>query len=450
LIVKAAKVRKYKTINIKIIIKTIRKLPMTTATVTSTDPLVSSVLKTLSIDELEVGMFVTTVILKERQNRVKNQGVVNSQRTIESLKKQGVTQVVIKCDSQEDTRLNTSQDIQEQQQKNVQSGSIENSATNDKKQSTAPLTSLNQEFNRSCEIYDNTSDNIQALFNKAKNQQDLSPQAVSLLAGEITESVIRNEYAITILTRIRHHSTYQWEHATNCAILTCGFALFLGLNKETAQTMTLGALLHDIGVAKVPKGIIEKSSSLSVNEMDVIKKHLAWGHQLCKRDGFTDPIIMDMLINHHERLDGSGYPRGLKKEKLSKLARITAIIDVYDAMTGSKNYKAGQQPINAFRYLLAQKEQFDQELVQQFIKFLGVHPVGSLVQLSNEKIAVVTEGNRADPLRPRVKVFYSIKLQHLVKPKDCDLAIDSVSIITSVRAEDHNINSSRVIRDVIS
>jgi len=394
-------------------------------------------LKTLPINDLKVGMFVTTVILNDRKNKVKNQGRVNTQRTIESLKKQGVTQVIIQCQDQENADT-----LQEEAIKQKQPSPQVNAQTTS--------SSLNDEFTRSCEIYDNTSKCIQDLINRAQSQKSLSPEAISLLAGEITDSVIRNEYAITILTRIRHHSTYQWEHATNCAILVCGFALFLGLNKKTAQQMTLGALLHDIGLAKVPNSIIDKPAKLTINELNVVKKHLLWGHQLCKRDGFTDPIIMDMLINHHERLDGSGYPRGMKQDKLSKLARITAIIDVYDAMTADKVYKQSQQPIGALRFLLGQKEKFDQSLVQQFIKYLGVHPVGSLVQLSDDKLAVIVEGNRSEPLKPKVKVFYSLKLQQYVKAKDCDLANSPLTIITSVRAEDFNINSAKVIRDIVS
>lgn len=401
-------------------------------------------LKTLSIDELEIGMFVTTLILKHSKSKVKNQGRVNSQSTIISLKKQGVTQVIIKLETDKATSLVTTEQKPDKQH-NL------NLTTKEELLTAGAVTlpcSLNEEFSRSCEIYDDSNKKIQDLFNQAQSQKNLSPQAISLLASEITNSVIRNQYAITILTRIRHHSTYQWEHATNCAILVCGFAFFLGLNKETAEKMTLGALLHDIGVAKIPKGIIEKPGKLTVNEMDIVKKHLAWGHQLCKKDGFNDPIIMDMLINHHERLDGSGYPRGLKKEKLSKLARITAIIDVYDAITGDKVYKKGQQPINALRYLLAEKGKFDQQLVQQFIKYLGVHPVGSLVKLSNDKIAIVVEGNRAEPLKPKVKIFYSLKLQNYINSKDCDLSLVAITIVGSARAEDHNINSAKVIHDI--
>ncbi len=406
--------------------------------------------KTLPISDLKTGMFVTTVILQDRKNKVKNQGRVNSQRTIDSLKKQGVTEVIIQYEEDEEIQQNGTPTPSQDNQQLSKQNPTEQPQSSSKKDSTVEPCTLSEEFTRSCEIYDNTTRNIQDLLKRAQCQQNLSPEAINLLASEITDSVVRNEYAITILTRIRHHSTYQWEHATNCAILVCGFALFLGLNKQTAEQMTLGALLHDVGVAKIPKGIIDKPDKLTSNEMSVVQKHLAWGHQLCKHDGFTNPITMDMLINHHERLDGSGYPRGIKNEKISKLARITAIIDVYDAMTGDKIYKKGQQPVKALRYLLAQKEKFDQTFVQQFIKYLGVHPVGSIVELSNEKLAVVVEGNRKEPLRPKVKVFYSLKLQHYLKPKDCDLASDPAKIIASVQAEDYNINSDKVIRDIIS
>jgi len=409
-----------------------------------------AVFKTLTIDELKTGMFVTTLIIKNSNSKVKNQGRVNSQRTIDSLKKQGVTQVIIKCDLDKPDESNHATKTDNVDQETSPIKSIDETTKNSKNKTSIEPCSVSEEFARSCEIYDNATKDIQDLLKRAQTQQKLSPEAVSALASEITNSVIRNEYAITILTRIRHHSTYQWEHATNCAILVCGFALFLGFNKNTAQKMTLGALLHDVGVAKVSKTILDKPGKLTSNEMNVIKKHLAWGHQLCKRDGFDDPIILDMLINHHERLDGSGYPRGLAKEKISKLSRITAIIDVYDAMTGDKIHKKGVQPIIALRHLLGKSEKFDQELVQKFIKYVGVHPVGSLIELSNEKLAVVVEGNRAEPLKPKVQIFYSLKLQQYINPKHCDLVSEPASIVASIRAEDHNINSSKVIRDIIS
>jgi len=386
-------------------------------------------LKTLNIDELEVGMFVKHIVLKDSNHKVKNQGVVNSARTIDMLKKQGVTSVVIECDAEKEKQVGNDKPAE--------------SALQEERKT------VEEEFKKSCAVYDEASETVKKLFSASLGPQSLSSEAVSKLAGEITESVLRNEYAITILTRIRNSSTYQWEHAINCAVLICGFGLYLGLKKETVEQMTLGALVHDSGVAKVSRGILEKPGRLTQSEMAMIKKHIVWGIELCKREGFDSPIVIDMTANHHERLDGSGYPRGIKGDKISKLAKITAIVDVYDAMTGDRPYKKGEHPLKIFRFLLNKKAQFDQSLVQQFIKYLGVHPVGSLVKLSNEKLAIVIEGNRIDPLKPKVKIIYNLKSERMTNASNCDLTHEDVTIESSVKAEDYGINLAKIIRDMV-
>ncbi len=392
---------------------------------------------TVTIDELKLGMYVLDVKSKNRFFKIKTQGLVKSQKIIDQLKKQGVVSLVVKAqeESVEDTQNSPSQ--------------TPNIPQKNKPKATVKTKSLEDEFHLSCKIYDNATDCIKTIFDDIQSGQKVNFNAVNELASEITESVIRNEYAMSILTRIRHQSTYQWEHAINSGVLLCGFSLFLGIKKETATEITIGAILHDIGVAKVPKGITDKKGKLTANEKDVVQKHVSWGHQICKNDGVLNKITTDMLINHHERLDGSGYPRGIEAGKLSKLARITAIVDVYDAMTGDKYYKQGEQPINALRYLLAKNEKFDRVLVQQFIKFIGVHPVGSLVKLSNDLLAIVTQGNRRDPLKPKVTAFYNTKHSRNITSKEICLIKEPISIIASARAEDYKINLSKVIREII-
>jgi HD-GYP domain-containing protein (c-di-GMP phosphodiesterase class II) len=379
--------------------------------------------KELKIDELKVGMFVKDIFLKDSDHKVKNQGVVNSQRTIELLKKQGVVRVVIDFDQSELPPVK-SDDIEE--------------------------ASLEKEFSRSCDIYDQSTEKVKELLLNASIAKPLSIEAMAELAGEITNSITRNEHAMTILTRIRQKSNYQWEHAINCAVLICGFSIYLGFKKNTVQELTLGALLHDIGTAKVSRAILEKQGKLTKNEMSVVKKHVFWGVELSKREGFTSPILIDMLVNHHERLDGSGYPLGIGGDKISKLSRITAIVDVYDAMTGDKPYKKGMLPQAVFRHLLNEKDKFDPDIVQKFIKYLGIHPVGSLVQLSNDKIAVVIEGNRVEPLKPKIKVIYSLKLNSYTKPVDFDLTKEEFVIVNSVQASDYQINLNKTIRDIVT
>lgn len=378
-------------------------------------------LKSLTIDELEVGMFVKNITLKDSDKKVKNQGIVQSQKTIESLKQRGVVKVIVEI---EDAPEDSIPDIEE--------------------------TTFSQEFSHSCDLYDQATENVKNLFLNSSVGKPISPEAMNVLAGEITDSILRNEHAMTILTRIRQKSNYQWEHAINSGVLLCGFALYLGLNKESVKEVTLGALLHDIGTAKVSKTILEKQEPLTQNEMSVVKKHVFWGVELAKREGFSSPIVIDMLVNHHERIDGSGYPRGISGKKISKLSRMMAIIDVYDAMTGDKPYKKGELPQVVLGHLLKEKKKFDPEVVQQFIKYLGIHPVGSLVKLSNEKLAIVIESNRVEPLKPKIKVIYSLKLNHYTKPTVHDLTQENFSIISTVKPDDYQINLNKVIRDIVA
>lgn len=378
---------------------------------------------TLDIEELRVGMYVQDIILKNSQHKVKNKGKVNSERTIAMLKKQGVAQVVVEL---------TDEQVAERE--------------NAKNNPPVEEVSIADEFERSCQIYDDASEKVKELLINSAMDKPLSPEAMNVLADEITQSVMRNENAITILTRIRTKQHYQWQHAINCGVLVCGFGLYIGLKEQTVKEMTLGALLHDIGNAKVPRDLLEKNEKLTSNEMDLIKKHVFWGIEMAKREGFSSPVIIDMLVNHHERMDGSGYPRGLDKSKLSKLSRMTAIVDVYDAMTGDRSYKKGELPGTVLRHLLQNQAQFDQELVQQFIKFIGVYPVGSLVTLSNEKLAIVTEGNRVEPLNPVVKAIFSLKLGQKITPADIDLSTSDLKIVGMAEADDYNLNMNHIIR----
>lgn len=388
-------------------------------------------LKTLTIDELKVGMFVEDIKLKNSNHKVKNKGKVNSARTIELLKKQGAVSVVIKL---------------EQDEKSTPA----NDANNSSDLAPPPTDSIAvaDEFEHSKQVYDQATENVKKLFAQAASGQPLTTENIQVLANEITESIFRNEYAITILTRIRERSKYHWEHAVNTAILICGFGVYLGLKKSTVKEITLGALYHDIGQSRVPNAILQKAENLTENELSVVKKHIHWGLEIGKRDNILNDIIIDMMANHHERLDGSGYPRGVDEKKLSKLARITAIVDVYDAMTGDRAYKKGVPPMAALRHLMENQTQFDQALVQQFIKYIGVFPVGSLVKLSNERLAIVTEGNRANPLKPIVTIVYSTELNKLVTPKPYDLSENDTTILSAVRSEDYQLNLSKLIRTI--
>ncbi|WP_448568999.1 HD-GYP domain-containing protein [Thalassotalea ganghwensis] len=405
-------------------------------------------LKTLTIDQLQVGMYVIDIILKNSTHKVKNQGVVNSQRTIALLKKQGVAKVVVDLTKQAPQHDASKDSSETAPPPHIDSNA--NSAAEVEIASTEKASECLDELATSCQLYEEANKRLEDIFIHARQGKKLTTDGMADLAADITRSVVRNEYAMAILTRIRHHSTYQWEHAINTAVLLCGFSLFLGLKPEVVNQVTLGALLHDVGNAKIPEGILIKPDKLTHGEMNAIKKHPIEGIKMCKEQGLANGIIKDMVLNHHERLDGSGYPRGLKKDKISKLARMTAIIDVYDAMTGDRPYQKAQQPIEALRFLMTNKEKFDIQIVQQFIKFLGVHPVGSIVQLSNQRLALIIQGNREEPLKPVVHIFYNTDTSQYIKAKVVDLTKETIEIVSAIKADDYNINMQKLIKDLIS
>lgn len=404
-------------------------------------------LRTLSINDLKVGMFVKDIILKNSDHKVKNQGVVNSERTIELLKKQGVDKVIVELKLEQLAALDQQINLNEDKE---QINDAEDTEESLEQNNNIEQTSVDDELPLSSDLYEDASEKIKSIFLHVRKGQKISTDGIEKLAFEITQSMKRNEYAMVILTRIRHHSTYQWEHAINCAIQMCGFAYFLGVKEEIVQQITLGALIHDIGTAKVPEGIIAKPQELSIHEVAIIQKHAMQGVEICKKEGLISPVISDMTLNHHERLDGSGYPRGLSQDQISKLSKMMAIVDVYDAITGEKNYKKAQQSIEAFRYLITNKTKFDPNIVQQFIKYLGVHPVGSVVQLSNDRLAMVMTGNREEPLKPKVKIFFNIETMQYIKAKDADLSQEALTIVSAVNTNDFDINVQKVIKDFIS
>ena len=394
-------------------------------------------IKTIPIDELEIGMYVKDVTWGNNKFKVKTQGIVKSEATIAQLKKQGVVSLVVECDDESDS------------QSTIQSQQSLNSSELEKTVEEHQASSIDKELSKSCEIYDNAAQEINAMFDCVKKNEPANAPAINELATEITNSIIRNEYAMTLLTRIRSQSTYQWEHAVNCSILLCGFSLYLGIKKETAQQIALGGMLKDIGMAKVPPGIINNPGKITDFDMKAVKKHVQWGLEANKKDGMNNKVITDMVVNHHERLDGSGYPRGIKKNNLSKLARMTAIVDVYDAFTGDKPHKQGEQPLVALRYLMSKKHLFDQELVQKFIKYLGVHPVGTIVKLNNDRLAIVMQGNRTNPIKPIVKIFYNLTHNRYITAVNCDLNVEDCKIVAAVLPQDYNINLNKIIREVI-
>ncbi len=400
----------------------------------------------LPISELTPGMFVDSVT-KQHEGlnsiKIKTSGLVRNQAIIKRLVTEGVLELLIDF---------TKGDAAIPDKYKPKSGPPQKSTTSSSKTkppAVKPAITLEQEFAKASINFEQHNRKLQALYGDVTTGLSVNLKVIDEMANDIVSSVFRNTSAMTILTRIKDKHSYNWRHMINCAIFTAVFAKYLGYKEEAVQQLAMGALLHDLGQAKLPQGIISRPSKLTSSEMDIIKRHVAQGLGLVKGEKGITPLILDMIVNHHERLDGSGYPRGITAAKLSRPARIMAIVDVYDALTADRPHQEGDEPINALRYLLANKELFDAELVQHFIKCLGVHPVGTIVKLTNERLALVLEGNKSNPIKPKVKLFYNAKHGHHVTPKDLDLnePDQSIKIVSSIKPLDYQINLARLLKE---
>ena len=281
---------------------------------------------------------------------------------------------------------------------------------------------------------------------KAGEPIDITPLAA--VAEEMVDTMFTHGDAMLCLARIRAKDAYLMEHSMNVAILLANFGRYLGLERNVLKELTLGGLLHDVGKIMTPDEVLNKPGKLTDEEFGVMRQHVVHSYDILSNTAGITPTMLEVAANHHERLDGTGYPQRLKGDQLSLYTRMSGIVDVYDAVTADRVYKQGMQPTQAFRVLLKGINQhFDAELVTKFIKCMGVYPVGTLVQLSNQRLAVVMQRNEQQPLKPLVKVIYHATQRHYLEVQWLDLARNGgqESIESTVDPKEFGINLANFV-----
>ncbi|WP_393935266.1 HD-GYP domain-containing protein [Aeromonas rivipollensis] len=281
---------------------------------------------------------------------------------------------------------------------------------------------------------------------KAGEPIDITPLAA--VAEEMVDTMFTHGDAMLCLARIRAKDAYLMEHSMNVAILLANFGRYLGLERNVLKELTLGGLLHDVGKIMTPDEVLNKPGKLTDEEFGVMRQHVVHSYDILSNTAGITPTMLEVAANHHERLDGTGYPQRLKGDQLSLYTRMSGIVDVYDAVTADRVYKQGMQPTQAFRILLKGINQhFDAELVTKFIKCMGVYPVGTLVQLSNQRLAVVMQRNEQQPLKPVVKVIYHATQRHYLEVQWLDLARNGgqESIENTVDPKEFGINLANFV-----
>ena len=255
---------------------------------------------------------------------------------------------------------------------------------------------------------------------ESEGQPDL-PAALQAIDG-LADAVTQNRTAIVALTAMRSYDNYTFTHMVNVSILTMGQARALGIEGRLLREFGLSALMHDIGKVRTPKDILNKPAKLDDNEFAIMRQHTVNGAEILRRTPEMPMLAPVVAFEHHLRLDGTGYPLGVKRSTLNLGTMLCSIADVYDAMRSQRQY---QEAFPTDRILAVMKRndglQFDQNLVRRFVQLLGIYPPGNLVKLSTGEIAVVLQVHAPDPYRPRVRVLFRADGSAMDSPQERNL-----------------------------
>lgn len=294
--------------------------------------------------------------------------------------------------------------------------------------SIAP-TSMASELKHASALIKKSREAVHSMFTEARMGKAVTVDAALPLVEEISESVMRNAGAVIGLARLKTADDYTYMHSVAVCALMIALGKQLELDDEQIRQAGLAGLLHDIGKMAVPAPILNKPGKLTDEEFNAVKQHPVKGHQMLLETPGMLEAALDVCLHHHEKIDGSGYPEGLKGDQISLFARMGAICDVYDAITSNRPYKQGWCPAESLRRMAEwSKGHFDEHMFAAFIKCIGIYPVGTLVRLKSERLGVVVELPVSQSLiKPKVRIFYSAKARGYVRPELIDLASPAVN-----------------------
>ncbi|MBU2924164.1 HD-GYP domain-containing protein [Colwellia sp. 4_MG-2023] len=306
---------------------------------------------------------------------------------------------------------------------------------------------ISAEAKQAVEIFNESKDIQKKLFAAALNGTTVDLQSVVDVTNKSVDAIFNSPDSLACMVNIREKDEYLLEHSVAVSVYMTIFAHHLKMNKKVVHHLSIGAFLHDIGKIKIPDEILNKPGKLTDEEFTIMKTHANHSIDIIKKTPGISKLSLDVAALHHEKLNGEGYPFQVEGKNIHKYGRMIAICDIFDALTANRCYKDGFSHIKSFNILreLAKNNHLDGELVEQFIRCIGVFPTGTLVQLESKKLAVVEQRNCNDLTKPKVKSFYSVKLNQYLNTQDIDLAKTDDFIVKGVRAEDFDLDMNTII-----
>lgn len=330
----------------------------------------------LRLDEVQPGMLLARSLFDEKGQILLGKGIELSESYLARLKGLGISQVAVEAPGTEDIQIETLISDRLRQQ---------------------------------------TAFSVRKEFQKQKLDMDV----IHKMVNDLVDEIVNNRSMVLQISNLKNYDAYTFQHSVDVCSLGLAFARRLGLDPVRMKKLGVGLLLHDIGKMKIPEAILNKPGKLTEEEFAIIKSHPEVGWELLKNVEDISPLSRAVILQHHEKWDGSGYPQQLTGPKIHLFGRISAIVDVYDAMTSDRIYRARFQPHQALDYIVtAANKHFALDLVQKFLTLVPPYGVGTTLKLSTGQTAVVKDIDINHPTRPTVRVVGSQEELNLSREAD--------------------------------
>ena len=300
---------------------------------------------------------------------------------------------------------------------------------------------VKEEIERARGIYKEAHTIMQDLMEDIRLGKQVEVERVQPISEQLVESVFRNKDALISLSRIKDKDHYTFMHSVSVAGLMITFARAMNYPMDLIKEISIGGMLHDVGKMMTPDNVLNKPGKLNDDEFKVMKHHVVYSRELLEGKPGITQAALDVAALHHERIDGTGYPFGLKGDEISEVGQMSTIVDVYDALTSVRVYKSAWEPNVALKKLLEWSDHhFNPALVKQFIRCLGIYPIGTLVELDSGNVGIVIEQGESDLLNPHVRIIYNIRKKGIVPVSELDLSKTNDHIVKSVSPQTYQID----------
>lgn len=377
-------------------------------------------IKKISTKQLKPGMYIHNFKCGWMENPFfSSKMMLKSDGMIEKIVKNGLREVYIDTEK----GLDAAEAVAEYEvKKEINAGIHKIAKTLPPKADMEDRVPFREEIQNAVKIRARAKQEIYDAMHNAKYGKQLNIGNVNNVVSDMVESAFNNKHALATLCRIKDKDEYTFLHSISVCTLMVSFCKTLGFDRDTIVQVGTGALLHDIGKMKIPDEILNKNGKLSSLEYNIVKNHVSDGCKIIAETPGIHKSSMEVLEQHHERCDGTGYPNGLKGESISEFGQMAAVVDVYDAITSDRVYHKRVEPAEVLKSIYEwSRYHFNREIVQNFIRYVGIFPAGSLVRTKSGYLAVVAEQSTVSPLYPKIRLVFEIEKNGFIEPRDINL-----------------------------